>query len=73
MILELYLYIPFDEIKFPLISLHIFFVMLREVYTAGRLRDFLSSKGCRGIRRKKRKFAQKNRAYGIIEFVDKKQ
>jgi len=36
MILELYLYIPFDEINFPLISPHIF-VMLREVYTTGRL------------------------------------
>jgi len=58
MILELYLYIRFDEIKFPLISLHIFFVMLRKVYTAGRLRDFLRFEGCHGIRKKKRKFAQ---------------
>jgi len=58
MVLELYLYIPFDEIKFPLISPHIF-VMLREVYITGRLRDFSNSEGCRRIKKRdKRKLAQ---------------
>jgi len=45
--------------------------MLREVYTTGGLRDFSNSEGCRGTRKKKRKFCLINRVYGIIEFIDK--
>jgi len=49
MILKLYLHISFDKIKFPLISPLYISVMLREVYTTGRLRDFSNFEGCHGI------------------------
>ena len=72
MILKLYLHISFDEIKFPLISPLYIFVMLREVYTTGRLRDFSNSEGCRRTRKKKEeKICSINHVYWIIEFIDK--